>query len=92
MNPALGYYESPIAFPPATMLPAIARMLSVSVETLLGTETTKRKCKVIDTRKQRRLRQIASLPTDERRQIMQLVDAFTARGQFNLRAIQSAST
>jgi transcriptional regulator with XRE-family HTH domain len=81
----VAYYEGPSAFPPATLLPAIARVLGVSVEALLGTETAKRKTKAVDTRLQRRLQQIASLPTEERRQIMQLVDAFIERGKLKQR-------
>jgi transcriptional regulator with XRE-family HTH domain len=80
------YYEGPAAFPPANLLPGIARTLGVSVEALLGTETAKRKTKAVDTRMQRRLQQIASLPPEERRQIMQLVDAFIERGQLKRRA------
>ncbi len=73
----------------ATLLPAIARVLGVSsVEALLGTETAKRKIKAGDIRMQRRLQQIASLPTGKRRQIMQLVDAFVERGQLKRRATQ----
>lgn len=82
----MAYYEGPSAFPPANLLPAIARALGVSVEALLGTETAKRKIKAVDTRMQRRLQQIASLPPEERRQIMQLVDAFIERGQLKRRA------
>ncbi len=86
----MAYYEGPTSFPPATLLPKIARVLNVSIETLLGTETAKRKAKPLDTRMQRRLTQIASLPTEERRQIMQLVDAFIERGQLKRRATQDA--
>lgn len=81
----MAYYEGPSAFPPATLLPAIARVLGVSVEALLGTETAKRKTKAVDTRMQHRLQQIASLPTEKRRQIMQLVDAFIERGKLKQR-------
>src|SRR5690242_4127258 len=81
----MAYYEGPTAFPPA-----IARTLGVSVEALLGTETAKRKTKAVDTRMQRRLQQIASLPPEERRQIMQLVDAFIERGQLKRRAGSNA--
>jgi transcriptional regulator with XRE-family HTH domain len=81
----MAYYEGPSAFPPASLLPAMARALGVSVEALLGTETAKRKTKAVDTRMQRRLQQIASLPPEERRQIMQLVDAFIERGQLKRR-------
>ncbi|HTY51377.1 MAG TPA: hypothetical protein VMB48_16960 [Steroidobacteraceae bacterium] len=35
---------------------------------------------------QRRLRQLASLPPEERRQIMQLLDAFIERGRLKRRA------
>jgi transcriptional regulator with XRE-family HTH domain len=87
----MAYYEGPTAFPPATLLPTLARVLGISVETLLGTETAKRKSKAIDTRMQRRLQQIAGLPTEERRQIMQLVDAFIERGQLKRRAAQGES-
>jgi transcriptional regulator with XRE-family HTH domain len=82
----MAYYEGPKAFAPATLLPGIAGALGVSVETLLGTETAKRKAKPADTRMQRRLQQIANLPPEERRQIMQLVDAFIERGQLKRRA------
>ena len=87
----MAYYESPSAFAPANLLSAMARVLGVSVETLLGTETAKRKAKAVDTRMQRRLQQIATLPPDERRQIMQLVDAFIERGQLKRRTSQAAS-
>ncbi len=77
----MAYYESPSANPPANLLPAMAAALGVSVEALLGTETAKRKTKAVDTRMRRRLQQIASLPPEERRQVLQLVDAFIERGQ-----------
>ena len=86
----MAYYEGPTAFPPANLLPAIARTLDVSVEALLGTETAKRKTKAVDTRMQRRLQQIANLPPQERRQIMQLVDAYIERGQLKRRAGSNA--
>jgi transcriptional regulator with XRE-family HTH domain len=82
----MAYYEGPTAFPPAIQLPAMAKALGISVEALLGTETAKRKTKAVDTRMQRRLQQIASLPPDERRQIMQLVDAFIERDQLKRRS------
>lgn len=85
----MAYYEGPTAFPPATLLPVLARVLGISVETLLGIETAKRKSKAVDTRMQRRLLQIANLPAEERRQIMQLVDAFIERGQLKRRAAET---
>ena len=81
----MNYYEGPTAHPPAALLPAIARALGVSVDALLGTETAKRKAKAVDTRMQRRLQQIANLSPEERREILQFVDAFIGRGQLNAR-------
>jgi hypothetical protein len=72
----MAYYEGPTAFPPATHLPALARVLGVSV----------------DTRMQRHLQQISNLPPEERCQILQLVDAFIERGQLKRRATQGERT
>jgi hypothetical protein len=41
---------------------------------------------------QRRLQQIATLPPEERRQIMQLVDAFIERGQLKRRSGSPATS
>jgi transcriptional regulator with XRE-family HTH domain len=87
----MAYYESPAAFAPAHLLPTMARVLGVSVEALLGTETAKRKTKAVDARMQRRLQQIANLPPEERRQIMQLVDAFIERSQLKRRVAGQTS-
>ena len=77
----MAYYESPAAQPTANLLPAIARALGVSIETLLGVETSKRRAKASDTRLQRRLQQIEKLSPQERRQILQMLDALIERGQ-----------
>jgi hypothetical protein len=78
--------ESPAAHPPANLLPAIARALGVSIEALLGTETAKRKTKAVDTRMQRRLQQIEKLPPQEKRQVLQVLDAFIERGLLKRKA------
>ncbi|GAC1676975.1 MAG: hypothetical protein NVS9B2_27760 [Steroidobacteraceae bacterium] len=77
----MAYYEGPTAQPPANLLPAMAQALGVSVDALLGSETSKRRAKATDTRMQRRLQQIANLPADERRQLLQLVDTFIDHGK-----------
>ncbi len=84
----MAYYEGDTAHPPGDLLPAMAKCLGVSVEALLGTEIAKRKTKAMDTRMQRRLTQIAGLPPEDRRQILQLIDAFIERGQLK-RKVQS---
>ena len=88
----MAYYEGPSAFAPANRLPALARALGVSVEALLGTETAKRKSTAVDTRMQRRLQQIAGLPPEDRRQIIQVVDAFIERRQLKRRANGAAAS
>jgi transcriptional regulator with XRE-family HTH domain len=83
----IAYYEVQSEHPPTTLLPALARALNVSADELLGLEpVTKRNGRVPDNRMQRRLQQLASLPPEERRQIMQLLDAFIERGQLKRRA------
>jgi transcriptional regulator with XRE-family HTH domain len=83
----IAYYEGQSEHPPTTLLPALAQALNVSSDELLGlTPTPKRNGRVRDNRMQRRLQQIESLPLEERRQIMQLVDAFIERGQLKRRS------
>ena len=77
----MAYYEGPNAHPPADLLPMIAKALNVSVDALLGVETAKRRTKPADTRLQRRLQQLEKLDPMERRQVLQLIDAFIERGQ-----------
>ncbi|HQY45812.1 MAG TPA: helix-turn-helix transcriptional regulator [Usitatibacteraceae bacterium] len=77
----MAYYESPTAHPPANLLAAIARSLGVSIDALLGVESSRRRAKATDTRMQRRLQQIEKLPPAERRQILQMLDALIERGQ-----------
>ena len=82
----MAYYESPIAYPPSNLLPIFAKALDVSVEALLGVETAKRRSKATDTRMQRRLLQIDKLEVSEKRQILQLIDAFIERGELKRKA------
>jgi transcriptional regulator with XRE-family HTH domain len=82
----MAYYEGPTAHPPANLLPTMARALGVSVDTLLGVETSKRRAKATDTRLHRRLQQIEGLEPAEKRQVLQLLDAFIERGQLKRKA------
>jgi hypothetical protein len=59
--------------------PQLAKALGVSVEQLLGIEKVKVNGRVRDTRLWRRFREIEKLPAREKRQILQLVDAFLER-------------
>lgn len=83
----IAYYEGQSEHPPTTLLPALTRALNVSADALLGLEpVAKRNGRMPDNRMQRRLQQLANLPPEERRQIMQLLDAFIERGQLKRRA------
>lgn len=77
----MAYYESP----PANLLPIMARTLGVSVDTLLGLETSKRRAKATDTRLARRLLEIEKLDPKAKRQITQLLDTFIEREKLKQR-------
>ena len=79
----MAYYESPNATPPAHLLPAIALALGVSIDDLYGRSAPKRKLakQEGDSRLRRRLLAIEKLGTAEKRQVLQLIDAFIERGQ-----------
>lgn len=76
----IAYYEGPAENPPAALLPELAQLLGVSVDELLGVKPIRR-AKKNDTRLQRRLQQLDKLDGKERRQVMQLLDAFIERAQ-----------
>lgn len=86
----MAYYEGPSAQPPANLLPLIARALGVSIDALLGVESSLRRAKATDTRLQRRLAQIEKLSVQERRQILQVLDALIERGQLKQKAQANA--
>jgi hypothetical protein len=76
----IAYYEGPAENPPAALLPELAQLLGVSVDELLGVRPVRR-AKKTDTRLQRRLQQVDKLDGKERRQVLQLLDAFIERAQ-----------
>lgn len=78
----MAYYESPNATPPANLLPAIATALGVSIDDLFGRTPKRRLVKQDgDSRLRRRLLAIEKLDVTEKRQVLQLLDAFIERGQ-----------
>lgn len=83
----IAYYEGQSEHPPTTLLPALAQALNVSADELLGLApiSAQRNGRVRDNRMQRRLQQLANLPPEERRQIMQVLDAFIERSQLKRR-------
>lgn len=78
----VAYYESPTATPPANLLPQIALALGVSIDELFGVGIKPRRVKPDgDSRLRRRLLAIETLNLTEKRQVLQLLDAFIERGQ-----------
>ena len=79
----VAYYESPAATPPANLLPHIATALGVSIDELFGRAPVKRRLakQEGDSRLRRRLLAIEKLDAADKRQVLQLIDAFIERGQ-----------
>lgn len=83
----MAYYESPNATPPANLLPNIATVLGVSIDDLFGRAAKRRLVKQEgDSRLRRRLLAIEKLDVTEKRQVLQLLDAFIERGQLKRKA------
>lgn len=83
----VAYYEGQSQHPPTTHLPVMARVLKLTTDELLGTTAVKqRPAKERDSRLQRRLQQIDKLEANEKRQVLQLLDAFIERGQLKRKA------
>lgn len=88
----MAYYESPNTTPPANLLPGIATALGVSIDELFGRAAKRRLVKQDgDSRLRRRLLAIEKLDTAEKRQVMQLLDAFIERGQLKRKAQTATS-
>jgi transcriptional regulator with XRE-family HTH domain len=76
----VAYYEGETDYPPAGILPDLARVLGVSTDQLLGLKPVRSATKKPqDTRLWRRFKQVEKLPAKERRQLLQLIDAFLER-------------
>jgi transcriptional regulator with XRE-family HTH domain len=83
----VAYYESPPATPPANLLPQIAAALGVSIDELFGVGAKRRLVKQDgDSRLRRRLLAIEKLDVADKRQVLQLLDAFIERGQLKRKA------
>ena len=76
----IAYYETSHSHPPLAQFPKIAQALGVSVGQLLGLEKTG-KTKMKDTRLWRRFNQVEKLPPDQRKKIVDILDAFLKAGK-----------
>lgn len=83
----VAYYESPAATPPANLLPQIAAALGVTIDELFGRAPKRKLVKQEgDSRLRRRLLAIEKLDLAEKRQVLQVIDAFIERGQLRRKA------
>jgi transcriptional regulator with XRE-family HTH domain len=81
----IAHYEKQSKSPPAHVLTILAQALHVSVDQLLGLEKLSaegKKNEGRDTRLWRRFSQIEKLPSQEKRRIIQVLDAFIEKEQF----------
>lgn len=86
----LAYYEGQSEHPPTTHLPSIARALGVTTDELLGLVAVKATARQKDSRLQRRIQEIEKLDAPDRRQVLQLLDAFIEKGQLKKKVQRAA--
>ncbi|CAB1056751.1 hypothetical protein D1BOALGB6SA_1490 [Olavius sp. associated proteobacterium Delta 1] len=84
----IAYYEKQTQYPPTHLLPILAEVLGASADELLGIKKLNSDGKKKDMRLWRRFSQIEKLDAKEKRQILQLLDAFIEKEQLK-RKIQS---
>ena len=86
----IAYYEAESEYPPTALLPKLARALRISADELLGIAPTKKMARPGDNRLQRRLQQIEKLGAREKRQVLQVLDAFLEREKLRQRVSNTA--
>ncbi|HSI56363.1 MAG TPA: helix-turn-helix transcriptional regulator [Ideonella sp.] len=79
----VAYYESPAATPPANLLPQITTALGVTIDEMFGRSP---KRKLAKQEGDSRLLAIEKLDVAEKRQVLQVIDAFIERGQLKRKA------
>lgn len=75
----IAYYEKQAEYPPTQHLPVLARALGVSTDQLLGIERMSEQGRTRDMSLWRRFSQVERLPSSQRKQIVQVLDAFLER-------------
>ena len=73
------YYERESQHPPSSILPGLAKALTVSIDELLDLKATKKgkaKSAELSPRLARRLHQIEQLNVKDKRQLLQIIDTF----------------
>lgn len=75
----VAYYEKQTAHPPTHLLALLSKALGVSADQLLGMKEVKSNGRTRDNRLWRRFSQVEQLPQSQRKQIVQILDAFLER-------------
>ena len=81
----LAYYESQSEHPPTKLLPLLVDVLGVTADELLGIRSRK-PSRSPDGRLWRRFKELERLPAKQRRQVVQIVDAFLERERLRRKA------
>lgn len=81
----VAYYEGETQYPPAHLLPLLAKVLSVSTDELLGLASGRAR-RAPDSRLWRRFKQVEALPPKEKRQVALFIDALLEREKLRQRA------
>lgn len=82
-------YESQSEHPPTKLLPLLVEVLGVSADELLGIRSSKQRRP--DGRLRRRFKQLEQLPVQQRRQILQIVDALLERERLRKKSSSRAT-
>lgn len=76
----VAYYEAQTDRPPSHLLPDLARILGVSTDQLFGIgKKSRRTPKPLNRSLQQRFAKVSELPSETRRQVIQIIDAFIER-------------
>jgi transcriptional regulator with XRE-family HTH domain len=81
----MNYYEHKEEFPLAWLLLGLSRALGVTTDQLLGVSQVTARSKPTDTRAWRRLKQLEKLPREQRRHVLETIDAFVERQRLRAR-------
>lgn len=72
----VAYYEAQSQYPPAHLLPIIAKALGVSSDQLLGLEPIPKRQPLVNQQLLRRLKKIEALPPQEQRPLLHTIDSY----------------
>jgi transcriptional regulator with XRE-family HTH domain len=72
----VAYYEAQSQYPPAHLLPIVAKALGVSADQILGLEPVPKRQPLVNQQLLRRLKKIEQLPAHKQRVLLTTIDTF----------------